>query len=107
MITKKIKSQKTENISTNDIVNFKKNKNKQVIQNVINAKSKNFIYNNKSIFSKKEKYNSNITFNLEKPSLNNSIMGKNSLMSNKIKSFESLASLPLNCIFSFPIISLK
>ena len=99
MITKKIKSQKTENISTNDIANFKKsNKNKQVIKNVINAKSKNFIYNNKSIFSKKEKYNSNITFNLEKPSLNNSIMGKNSLMSNKIKSLETTNSRNKNYI---------
>ena len=98
-ITKKIKSQKTENISTNDIANFKKsNKNKQVIKNVINAKNKNFIYNNKSIFSKKEKYNSNITFYLEKPSLNNSIMGKNSLMSNKIKYLETTNSRNKNYI---------
>ena len=89
-ITSFLNHQKTENIfhyvNTNN--NIKKHvKNNQVFKNVLNSK----IYNNKSKQKpiKKEKINSVITLSNETFSINNSILGINSLIPKKRKSFET------------------
>ena len=89
-ITSFLNHQKTENmfhyVNTNN--NIKKNvKNNQVFKNVLNSK----IYNIKSKQNpiKKEKINSVITLSNETFSINNSILGINSLIPKKRKSFET------------------
>ena len=96
-VTKNLNYQKSENIFCyENLDNKKKAKNNQVFKNVLNSKNNN-IKSKNHIFNK-EKIRSNITLNIETSLTNNSIIGINSLLNNKIKSLDNTNSRNFNYI---------
>ena len=75
--------------------NNSKKMNNQVFKNVFNPKN-NIITNSK--FVKKEKINSNMTFNTDNTTFNNTIIGINSIIPQKIKNLENKTSRNSNII---------